>query len=359
MTQISAIQSQQPQPYTAQAQPSYNAVKIDINNPQVNVGSDYSQNPIQGPTQAPQIYSYPQAPIYEIPQQSIYQQPQPSVEQPSAAKEVPAVPQPVVIQQPAPAQTPVVAPTKPVEVKTPQVATPPVDVNAFLAKLNSADFEEQANAMESIADMAQTSPDKAKDLLDVKVIDTLLGIMQKDTSKLEGPTPEQLQIREKIMGGKTVTDAEKAQANKITPMEQGERNKQYSIYTVAILQKLYVSEIEKLSNSVVPITELPGASAVVEQAKNNPNPMVRASAVDALSYIQRPEYKQDLNTLFTISKNDKDANVQQAASKALEKLAQVADAAPAPVTKEATPAATAPAPTPAAEAVKPEEVKKA
>lgn len=415
-------------------QPSYNAVKIDIHNPQVNA-PNYSQNPIQIPTQAPNytapIYSYPESQVYEVPKQSIYTPQTPAVKQPSAVQEVPSVPPPVVIAQPtapiatpsvsqavAPSITPEIAPeiapvaasavtqiaavapeivpakteevktteatptpevtpapvaetkapevtTTPaieintpevapqaIEVKTPEITAPKVDVNEFINKLTSSDYEVQATTMEAIADMAQSSPQTATELLDVKVIDTLLGIMNADSSKLTGPTPQQLQIREKIMGGKPVTEAETLEANKTTPMEQAERNKQYSIYTVAILQKLYGSEVEKLNKTVVPLTELPGAAGIVEQVKTNPNPMVRASALDALSFIQRPEYKQDLTTLFTVAQKDKDAIVQQIATKALEKLAKVSDT---PVVS-AAPEAPASAITSSTDA-KPEEVK--
>lgn len=374
MIQTPVAQIPQYQPIATQ--PSYNAVKIDINNPQVNAPG-CSQCPIQAPPSAPitaPVYSYPQSQIYEVPQQSIYTPQQPKNDsQPAAVQELPSVPPPVIVQPtvnvaPTPAPVAAVAPTpveaaqaisapattvaptpieatpavaapavtpQTVEVKDPEVTAPKLDLNEFISKLSSPDYEVQASTMESIADLAQNSPEKATELLDVKVFDSLLNIMNVDTSKLSGPTAQQLEIREKIMSGKPVTEAEMAEANKITPMGQAERNKQYSIYTVAILQKLYGSEIEKINNTVVPLTELPGAAGIVEQVKNNPNPMVRASSLDALSYIQRPEYKQDLTTLFTVAQKDKDVNVQQAAKKALEKLAQVADvpttAAPAPV----------------------------
>jgi len=355
----------------------YNAVNLQISNPSVNVPGN---QPVQAPVQAPVEQSAVTSPIYgNIPTASVYEMPKASAYPPQAqapaAQPMPSVPQPVIITPvvnstptapataaPAPvAQAPVapVAPVQPVEVKAPEEVKPIVDVNAFITKLTSSDYEQQATAMESIADLAQNSPKQATALLDVKVIDTLLGIMQTDSSKLVGPTPAQLQIREKIMTGKPVTEAETVEANKITPMELAERNKQYSIYTVAILQKLYGSEIEKINSTVVPMTELPGAAGIVEQVKNNPNPMVRASGIDALSYIQRPEYKQDLSTLFTVAKNDKDVNVQQAATKALEKLAQVSTpASTTPAATAATPAA-APASTQTPEAVKPETVKKA
>ena len=320
MTQIPAVQIPQ---CPIAPQPNYNAVKIDINNPQVNAPGCV-QNPIQSSNNANQVYSYPQAPVYEMPKQSIYAPQQAQVvPQPPAVSEVPPVPAPVIVQ-PTVVKTPEVKAVEvkpqPVEVKAPEVAAPKVDVNEFIAKLTASDLEKQANAMESIADMVQTSPQKATELLDTRVVDTLLGIMNKDTSKMEGPSAQQIQIREKIMSGKPVTDAEKVEANKITPMEKAERNKQYAIYTVAIMQKLYGSEIEKLNKTVVPLTELPGAAGVVEQVKNNPNPMVRVAGIDALSYIQRPEYKQDLTTLFTVAQKDQDKNVQQAAAKALDKL---------------------------------------
>lgn len=324
------------QPQTA-TQPSYNAVKIDIHNPSVNAPSACQQAPAPAAAPAP-IYGVPTASVYDVPQQSAYA-PQ--------AQEMPSTPQPVIVpptvaQAPAAAPeaapAPAAAPAQAVEVKAPEASAPQVDLNAFLTKLSSENYDEQANAMESIAELAQNSPQKATELLDVKVVDSLLGIMSKDSSKLAGPTAKQLEIREKIMNKQPVTEAETAEANQITPMEQVERNKQYALYTTAILQKLFGSEVQKMNNAVVPMTELPGAAGVVEQVKTNKNPMVRASAVDALSYIQRPEYKQDLTTLFTIAKNDKDATVKEAATKALDKLATVAAEAPAAAAPAAEPA---------------------
>jgi len=342
--------------------PSYNAVKIDIHNPQVTAPSS-APTQQQGPSyNVPSAYEMPKASFYEIPQKSIYdvpanlnnptaaqaatpstpapviipptiaQTPAPVVAPTPAVDPTPAVaPAPVVASAPAVVSAPTAAPAQAVDVKAPVAAEPQVDVNSFIAKLSGDNFEEQANAMEAIAGLAQNAPQKAAGLLDVKVIDTLLGIMNKDSTKLTGPTPKQLEIREKIMSKKPVTEAETAEAVKISPMEQAERNKQYSIYTVAILQKLYGSEIQKMNNTTVPLTELPGAAGVVEQVKSNPNPMVRASGIDALSYIQTPEYKQDLTTLFTIAQKDKDVNVQQAATKALDKLNQLTAPVAAPV----------------------------
>lgn len=328
-----------------------NAVSIQINNPKV-ITSNETSPQVQNPevTTNSQIYTYPQAPIYEVPKQAVYQvQPIKEVSTPPPS----AIVQPAVAKVPAVAPVKTAAPAQKVEVKAPEKMEQKIDINDFIAKLTDADYEKQATAMESIAIMAQNSPQQATALLDVKVVDTLLGIMQKDTSKLEGPSAKQIESREKIMNGKTVSDAEKAEANKITPMELAERNKQYAMYTVATLQKLFIDEIKKIDGSIVPLTELPGASAIVEQVKNNPNPMIRAAGIDALSYIQRPDYKQDLTTLFNVAKNDKDANVQKTATKALEKLAQLKDTPPeVNVSADAKPQPAAEAPKPATDAAK-------
>ena len=254
----------------------------------------------------------------------------------AAASATAAAPQQININQApvAPSNEPVtvvnstvpVAEQPKVEIKEPvnvEAAMPKVDVNAFLAKLSNPDFETQANAMEEIANMVKDEPQKATELLDSKIINSLVDAMNADSSKLAGPTQEQIALREKMLNGQQISDQEKSLAMSITPMEQAERNKSYAMFTTAILDKLYGDEVLKLTGSRVPLTELPGVVSIVDQLKDNPNPLVRASAIDALSYIQTPEYKKDLDTLFTIAKKDQDKGVQEAAATALDKLNQV------------------------------------
>ena len=222
------------------------------------------------------------------------------------------------------------ADTPKVEVESPVPMAPQVDLNSFIAKLTNPDYEVQANAMEEIANMVKDEPQKATELLDEKVINALTTIVNNDSSKLAGPTAEQIAARQKLMKGEQLSEADKKLATTITPMEQSERNKSYAMFTASIMQKLYGDEVAKLTGSTVPLTELPGAVTIVEQLKNNPNPMVRTSAIEALSYIQQPAYKQDLNTLFTIAKNDQDKNVQEAAAAALDKLSKMEEPAAKP-----------------------------
>ncbi len=342
-----------PNPYVSQPQQpqSYNAVKIDVHNPSViapgaapMAAAQYAQ-PTMPYYQYPQssVYQYPQTPIQpyympaqqpivippqvteQAPQTPVSPAPQAPVTTPVQPSEVtpapaPVVPQPVVTQQPAAEQPKA---EKAPQVETPVPLEPQVDLNAFIAKLTNPDYEVQAAGMEEIANMVKENPQKATELLDVKVMDTLNKIINTDSSKLAGPTQEQIAARQKLMKNEKMTDAEKTLATSITPMEQAERNKSYAMFTTAILQKLYSDEVSKLTNTTVPLTELPGAVSIVEQLKNNPNPMVRTSAIEALSYIQQPAYKADLNTLFTIAKNDQDKNVQDAANAALAKLNQM------------------------------------
>lgn len=303
------------------------------------------------PQAVPQIPAAPQvATIPAAPQAPAVAPAAPQVAvAPATPVEVPAAPQVVVVPAPqvVPAQTNVNVPQAPVAVEVkpeapatpepvvtaapavkPEVVpsetiTPQVDLNSFIAKLNNPDFDIQAAGMEEIANMVKVAPDKATELVDTKVFDALTNIINYDSTTLAGPTAEQVAAREKIMTGKEVTEAEQALANNITPKEQAERNKSYALFTAAIMQKLYADEVARLSNQTVPLTELPGAITVVDNLKDNPNPMVRASAIEALSYIQSPAYKKDLTTVFTIAQNDQDPGVAETAKLALERLNQV------------------------------------
>ena len=324
--------------------PNYNAVKIDVHNPSVSapgVGQVGMNVPQYAQPTMPyytypqnQLYSYPQAqtqPYYMPVQQPVVPTAPQQLQQQTAQQTV--TPVPVIQQQNINAPAPMVSQPgtteaksgeqPKVEIEQPVVMTPQVDLNSFIAKLTNPDFEVQANAMEEIANMVKDDPQKATELLDEKVVNALNNIINADSSKLAGPTQEQIAARQKLMKGEQLSDADKKLATTITPMEQAERNKSYAMFTSSIMEKLYGDEVAKLTGSTVPLTELPGAVTIVEQLKNNPNPMVRTSAIESLSYIQQPAYKQDLTTLFTIAKNDQDKNVQEAATAALAKLDQM------------------------------------
>jgi len=295
-------------------------IQAEVPQPQV-----VAQNPFSTPAIQPQItqqninYAVANAPAPVITEAAKANNEEDTIDiKDNAAEEVPAEETPdseisaEEIAQEAPK----------VEIKKPEELKPQIDINAFIAELANPDFDKQAITMEAIALMVKQDPEKATELLDEGVINALKGIITADTKELLGPTKEQTDARMKIMQGKEVSDIEKELANTITPLEQAERNKSYALFSMAILEKLFNNEVEKLSGQIVPFKDIPGIITVVEQMSSNPNPTVRASAVEALYYVQRPEYKDDLNALLQIALNDPDRKVRQTAKAAYDSLNQ-------------------------------------
>lgn len=178
------------------------------------------------------------------------------------------------------------------EIVKPETMKPGIDLNGLVSILTSPDYEEQADAMEAISEVAMYAPDKAEELLDNKVVDNLLDIMGKDTSKLEGKDKE-----------------------------LAERNKEYAMFTTATLQKLYADGVKDLAKTTVPADDLIGMAGIVNELKTNKNASVREAAVASIGYMTRPEYKKDLAPLLKEAANDQDAKVKAQATKQLNAMA--------------------------------------
>jgi len=177
------------------------------------------------------------------------------------------------------------------EIIAPDKLKPQLDLDGLVDILNSKDYEEQANAMEAIAQISKLAPEKADELLDVKVLDALIGIMSQDTTKV----PE--------------TDKKAVQ-----------RNKEYAMYTTAILQKQYTDGIKKVAGEQVPMEEIVGMAGIVNELKNDENAGSREAALASLSYVKAPEYKEDLKMLFAEASNDIDPKVKARAEKELAEI---------------------------------------
>ena len=106
-------------------------------------------------------------------------------------------------------------------------------------------------------------------------------------------------------------------------MEQAERNKEYAIYTMAVLAKVYVDEVQKETGNVVPLTDIPGISATVDALRHSQNSGVKIAAIDALRYQQRAEYKDELKSIFTVAQTDKNPQVAQMAGIALNQTQKI------------------------------------
>lgn len=184
---------------------------------------------------------------------------------------------------------------KEVKRNRPQIVEPEkmktgIDLNGLISILTSPDYEEQADAMEAISEVTMYAPERAGELLDTKVVDNLLDIMSKDTSKLQGKDKE-----------------------------LAERNKEYAMFTTATLQKLYADEVEKAGNVVVPTEDLIGMAGIVNNLKTNPNSNVREAAVASLGYVNNPNYKNDIGKLMQEAAKDMSSNVRAQANKQLGK----------------------------------------
>ncbi len=330
---------QAPQAYTpVQQQPLYrqqpqvNAVNIQIFDPKSFAQPD--------PT-----YAMPTNSVYTVPQQSVYNPAQPASQTPPAPP-VP-VPQPVVNTQnvnppapsvipqqpqptPAPAQPQAAPqtqtpeqPVTPPPAPQPTAAAPSFNTKGLAQDVKSDNLETAGAAIEKIADIAQHNPNEAKQLLDQELMESLLGVIAKDTTQLQDATPQQLQWREELLQGKTLTPEQTAEAQKISPKEMADRNKQYALFTVAILQDLLVKEFQAQNNVTPDIKDLPGMEQIVSTIKDNSSPMLRASGLAALAYNARPEYTPVMKEIFGLSEQDEDPNVRNVASDGFEKLANI------------------------------------
>lgn len=312
----------------------YNAVNINIDNPTVN-------------TMPKKIYDYPEAKkVVTYDMANI---------QPIALPKQPAQAEPskVTVDIPKPNYTTVEAEkgnstnedekiieTETKEIKKPEIIEsedikPEVDIPLVIDNLSSENYDTQAQQMEEIARISMDNPANAVPYIVRDVFSSLIDITKKDTSALAAPSEEQVDARKKIMANyialenaKTpqdklpyeLTEKDIALANELSPMEQAERNKEYALYTMAILAKVYTDEVEKQTGNIVPMTDIPGTSAIVDALRYNPNSGVKIAAIDALRHINRPEYKEEMTTLFTLAQADTNPIVKEAAGRAIERI---------------------------------------
>lgn len=214
---------------------------------------------------------------------------------------------------------------------------PEIDIDTVLDNLSSIDYDIQAQQMEEIVRVSMKNPEKAIPYIVRDVFSGLINIVQKDTLDLTPPSKEQTEIRRKIIINELIkeytannisesdkielpyklTDDEIKKAGKLTDLEQAERNKEYALYTMAVLAKVYTDNVEKQTGTVIPMTDLPGISAVVDTLRYNKNPGIKTAAIDALLYINRPEYKEEIISLLELTAKDKNKFVAKTAEEAL------------------------------------------
>ena len=315
------------------------------------------QQPVQQPPAVPQpvqqtqqqqtIPQQLQQPV--VPQPIQQAQPQPVVPQPVQQVPIPANNAPVqqvinngipatqnIVQNPGtqpgqeiitPQQVNPAVPQTQVNTTQPQNTMPAYDISPVLNGLKSTNMVEQADALEKMGIIATEKPDEVKNYLDPQVLDALLGILHADTTGLAGPTQEQEAARAKLIKemelpdkDQTISPQEKQLAMTLSPKELADKNKQQAMYSIAILQRTLSDEFENKKGEKLSIEKLQAIDHIVTIVKADPNPVLRASALVALAHLNKEEYKPVLLDILTLAQKDKDPNVRDVATEAIERV---------------------------------------
>lgn len=323
----------------------YNAVKINIDNPRVN-------------TEPKQIYDYPEADGIVTYDMIAFSPVEYSAE--DDIKKLPAETENAeAVEVPSPNYTSVEAEKSEMaekktlnglnrlsfrasesEVKRPEIIPsepilPRVDISLVTENLTSSNKDVQAQQIEEIVRLAVLEPENAKDYLVSDVFTALINITQEDATKLAPPSQQQIEIRQKLIANIIAVEKDRNAANNLpyklsddevaiatilSPMELTERNKEYAITALGTLAELFIEDFQSKEGRVVPITDAPGVSAIVEALKKDPDSGVKLAAIDALRHIQRSEYKEELSALFALAATDPNPIVSNAAHKSIEEL---------------------------------------
>lgn len=287
---------------------------------------------------------YPQAPQGYGPQPQQYPQPEPHnpyaqpntfnpYAQPGYGPQVmqpqpQQMPEPAIQpQQPAPDYPQPQTNNEPQVQVQPQPQAPTVDIQNLVNGLQSTDPAVQEATITKIADLSQDEPAKAQQVLNEQVMSNLAGIISKDISGLQGPTPEQVAILEKAAKGQPLNEQETQLAQQLSPQAVAAKNKIISMFTLAMLQKNQRDELDAYmasqgNQNIKPLQmqDLIGFNEIQNAIQNDPNPEIRLAGVQAISYVARPEDAQAVQMALQASLNDPEPLIQQAAQETMAKI---------------------------------------
>lgn len=356
----------------------YNAVKIKINNPKTNIpdklmtsDGNYEFNSVNLEINNPEIkqkpiYSYPKydgavtynmadiipfdAPIIPIAYKTSFINNRTYITTDLDSKELP-VSQPSVVPEPNltsienekaefpnfkglsfKSQKPEIYPDAKIK--------PAVSIDTALENLNSKNYDIQAKQLAEIISAALNDKKAAVAYITTDVFSKMIEIAEKDTAGLEKPSEEQIEIRKKIIANEIVRRKELAEkkspeeiklpyeiskedflkAADLSQFELAERNKEYAVLTLAALTKVYADEFERKTGNIVPITDLPGISTMVEILKKSDNPSIKIAAIESLVYICREEYKNEISAVLSAVMQDNNQAVALVAADAFKSL---------------------------------------
>lgn len=262
----------------------------------------------------------------EVAPQAVQVQEAPAIEAPQAAQaqEAPAIE--------APQATAAQATEAPaVEIVEPQEATPVVDIDGLVQSLKNVDPEAKAQAINQIAAYAQESPEIALQVVSEPIMQSLVDIVNEDTTALEGPNEQQVAVSEKIAKGEQLTPEENAIAEQLSPRDMANKNRIFALYTLAMIQKLQRDELNQYIESqkangqepIAPLNvqDLVGYNDVVNVIKNDVRPEVKVAGIQALEHVLEPQDKEAVEPILAEAQNSEDEAVKGAAAQAMAKFA--------------------------------------
>lgn len=316
------------QPQGVQYQPQYQQF-MPMQNPMMPMA------PIQYPQlQAPQQFIPIQSPIQPMVQPQIQPIAQPQAQMPQLIPApAPQLMPESVIQEQQPAQA---VQEQPAKVETPSVevvselpqGTKVVDVNSLIADLKGNDIVKKEAAINKIAEYAQDVPEVAKQVVSEPLMQALVDVIKEDTTGLEGPTEQQIAIAQKVAKGEQLTPEEDKLSENLSPRDAANQNRMFSLYTLAMLQKIQRDEVDDFianqkQNGQQPIealkiNDLYGYNDVVNVIKNDTRPEVKIAGIQALRYIARPEDSATVKEVLADSLNSTDEQIKLAAQEAVE-----------------------------------------
>jgi len=339
-----------PLPYA----PKISTVSIELNGlepPKVPSPFECMQSPVMqqpAPIYAPYDYNNYQpapAPYYQpmpMPPQPVYQEqpaPPPSVIDNTQNNQAAPQPAPAPV---APAPTPVNNTQPPVsDPQKEQAAVKPLlDALSVISPKEGqpAPTEEQkekaiqtivqfARVAEAANKMYKETPDKPEVKDTKQKVDNLIkpNLIKEDT----------------FLG---LADIATKDTSSLPPQEkaQADQNRVISMYTLSMLQKYFKQEANeeapKINVPPISMNEVPGIVQVVDIAKKDPNPDIRAAGIAALTNLVDTKEPKDVATIKTIiadAKNDPSDIVKNAANESETVLFPPQQAQPTPATQPA------------------------
>lgn len=295
-----------------------------------------------------QVISVPQPGMYPGPQimpQQVLQMPYdaapPAIDIQSYQQ--PVVPPPPAIDTQAPKQQAAPAMIPPQKDATlPPELQPPVDIDMNEPQVDPA-VAPLVQALSIIAPEDGKQPSFAEEAAAINVIAQFANTYQAANNMISAQpnNPDAINAREKV---KTLIDpllidekTFKALANVATrdttalsPQERqiADQNKTGSMWTLAMLQKIFRTEmdreLQKENMPRVSLGEIPGVSQIVDNVRRDPNPQVREDAIIALMEITDPRNPKDAammkSILQTVAKHDNSKKVKNTAKDALKDI---------------------------------------